>query len=371
MNGSRLAVSELFRNRQTIPYKLVEPTLRSGDVVFYNYNGNPQNMQATSLSPHVEKRLAAASVLSQLCGALPCLACMLDDRETDEQRSPRSLPSNEVDAAETRMEHSWHGWQHATVIVVLRDETRESNPLGDESKTLPYTFVPTDKHRLDLVPLRSLIVQSRTSSFGVRHLLINSTESKPLLPAPPVGALPAQSLAAAAAAAADTATLKAFSSGTRSFVHDSIVELYKEIWKLVNGSDVTPIVKQGQMINLLLREPAAVNVDSSGCLSLRSVAVTASHEYLVEVASLSHAKDASDLKTTPTTRAAPLEKLLPLFATSPSYLALFALYNARVSLLVPRSGHTASHLRDTGAIDRFLAGGFSLSDEIGVEFCSK
>ena len=365
------------RHQQTIGYAAVEPALRSGDIVFYNYRGAPQNVQ-TSAAP-VEKRIELASLISHLCTLLPCLACAIDDRTDAEPESivacsPRGgeqPPANEVDAAEQCMEQTWTAWQHATLVVVLPDETDETNRERDAHKTLPYVFVPTDKHRLGVLPLRSLLAQSRTECFGLRHLRISDAEALPVCSGPlsPTAA-PTPPLLGASASTISPAGAKTLAWATRNIVHGAIIDLYRDIYTH-QPPDTAELARQSQVCALLLAEPAPVAFDAqTGQFSLRSRAVTASHAYLADIARRSEQKETvGELKTpAATTKTAPLTQLMPLFLASPAYLALFALYSARVSLLVPRSGHGAAHLRDNGVIDRFLAGGFSLSDEVGVRF---
>ena len=109
-----------------------------------------------------------------------------------------------------------------------------------------------------------------------------------------------------------------------------------------------------------------LNRDSAQPPTIRSKQkiVTASSEYLQET----FAERNNSATTAPKQQQQSKSELLPLFLASPAYLALYALYTARITHLLPRAQHTAEHLRDTGIIDGFLMSDYSLSDEVRVHF---
>jgi hypothetical protein len=241
----------------------------------------------------------------------------------------------------------------------LPDATNESNPTRNPKKTLPYVFAPSSKNKLDVVTLRTLLAQSKSQTIAVRHLLINDNEAMPVNidRAAPIST----TAAAAAAAATATTNLKAFSSSKRSFIQSIIVEFFAEIHQM-KQNDGTAAIALSQAVGLLLREPACLDTgDKEGKKQprTRGSALTASAEYLsTTLAARNEARNELHAKA----------DLLPLFLASPAYLALYALYLARVTYLLPRAQHGAAHMRDNGLIDRFLANGYSLSDEVTVHF---
>jgi len=360
----------------SLAYEVVERALRTGDIVFYNYQGSEKNIQK-SVAP-IERKLARASRLSHLCSLLPWLACMIDDSESRESGGSSNnnntndvfkSDANEMIDAETEMMHTWSAWQHATLIVVMHDETQESNPTRNARKTLPYVFVPNSKNRLTLMPLRTLLAQSKTQLFAVRHLLINDNEAMPVNVDAAASsnngdddtthrqqsALPKLSSAAK--------TLKMLSSSTRSCIHGSIVDFYTALFNARENNDLSSFT-HAQILSLLLREPAGLKMDKHGMPTTTSATITASQEYLINTFTLTARANALATNNIHL----PNDELIPLFLASPAFLALHALYVARVSRLLPRAFHNAAHLRDTGIVDRFLMPGYSYSDEVVMHY---
>lgn len=346
----------------SLSYNIVERALRSGDIIFYNYQGNEKNIQR-SIGP-IERKLVQASRGSQFCSLLPWLACMVDDRNANESEEQNFI-ENDVANAEAEMIHTWNVWQHATLIVVMLDETQESNPTRNPKKTLPYVFVPNSKNRLNLIPLRNLLAQSKTQLFAVRHLLINDSEATPVnvdnhnSVINDNNQLGAQSFSPKLLSA--TQTMKLLSSNTRSCIHSGIVEFFTSLFN-AHENDGTESFTKAQILSLLLSEPSRLTMDKQGVFSTHNSAITASQAYLTEI-------------FTPTTQSFVDSKvqisnseLMPLFIASPAFLTFYTLYIARVTRLLPKPYHNTSHLRDTGIIDRFLMPGYSFSDEVVVHF---
>lgn len=344
---------DFLKNKQTVNYAVVEPSLRDGDIILYDFYGDPKNIHS-GVAP-VRRTLACAALLGHLCSLLPCNVCWNDVSESRDAVPPSD--ACEIAAAEMRMEHSWKTWQHATLVVVIRDETHESNPERLPTKILPYVFVPNSKSKLHLIPLRALIAQCNFGCFAVRHLLINeivvASGSAPSL----------SSSSSSSPIVTPKLTKAAFSTGTRSFIQKTIIDLYVGITERIKYTDEHSTLQRAQIIDILLTQPAPVVTDkkNGGTLTTKSSVVTVSHEFLASPPDDSAGAGAGN-------KPAPLGELLPLFHASPAYLALYALYVARVSSLLPRAYHGAAHLCDSGLLDHFLASAYSYSDEVTVRF---
>lgn len=366
---------DFLKNKQTVNYAVVEPALRDGDIILYDFHGDPRNIHA-GVAP-VKRSLLSAALLGHLCSLLPCNVCWNDVSESRDATSTSSTTTTttgdacEVTMAEMRMEHSWKTWQHATLVVVIRDETHESNPERVPTKMLPYVFVPNSKSKLHLIPLRALVAQCNFGCFAVRHLLINEAIVVS-------GSDGGGNSSPAAVPRLSSSSKNALSTGTRSFIQKTIIDLYIAITERMRYTDDASTLQRAQVIDLLLRQPAPVVTDkkNGGTLTTKSSIVTASHEYLASSStttaesssSISSSSSSSSCGSASDTKMASLTELLPLFHASPANLALYALYVARVSSLLPRAYHGAAHLCDSGLLDHFLASAYSYSDEVTVRF---
>lgn len=343
-----------FRSRQTVEYALVEPSLRDGDIILYDYSA-ADSIQSGAAP--IKRTLLNAALLSHLCSLLPWNACTSDVGDAREPAPAASVDVglNEVDVAEMHMEHSWRAWQHATLVVIVRDETKESNPQRAPNKMLPYVFVPNAVSKLALIPLRTLLKNSASRCFAVRHLLINENEMALVNPdgggasnSPP-NVPPTNK------------QQKSLTTSTRSFIQRSILDLFIDIAGVLKATssadDVEDMLLRAEIIDLLLHQPAPARRGV-----LKSSVLSASHEFVAHATAADGA--ASSHKTpTPSGRPPPYSELLSLMHVSPAYLALLALYNARVTTLLPRAHYGAAHLCDSGLVDRFVAPAYSYSDE--------
>ncbi len=363
---------ELLKNRHTVDYAIVEPSLRDGDIVLYDYyDDDDNNSNIQSCRAPIKDVLLRASLLGHLCSVLPWNACTTDVSDArDECTSTTTTTLNEIEIGEMRMDRSWKTWHHATLVVIVRDETKESNPNNLPTKMLPYVFVPGTRNRLALIPLRTLLRQSGSVCFGVRHLLISEDEMTLANPESGSSVLPPvlSSVSMPKSLSSSVRQQRSLSTSTRSFIHSNILALYIEITKQLQTTDDVAMQQEAQVVQILLTQPAPIASDNQtpNAHVIRSATVTGSHEFLAQ--SLMPNNIDERRTTLSSTKLPPLNEILPLMHVSPAYLALLALYASRVTTLLPRAWHGAAHMCDSGLIDRFVAPAYSYSDETTVRF---
>lgn len=144
-------------------YKEIEPSIRTGDILFYNDD-------SSGLASEQTRRLRnCAAWLTRCMLTLPCLSSvsvMSDDRQQsrdqDEDNNDQQRYATPRASQRPLLPVEWLDWQHAALIVCLSDK-------GDEQ---PYVFRAIGG-RFVLTRLDEVVGLQHQRFFAIRHLIIN------------------------------------------------------------------------------------------------------------------------------------------------------------------------------------------------------